>query len=320
MYGKIYKLTYSNQNYCNNLEVTSVKKGQILGMRSQVFGIIVSILCVGIIIGSFFDFDISLTLSNKTAIGKFYETYGNMLAFLMYPVAVACLYVGFKGKGEKYRFLSISSLIAGGFWAVNNLNGKYSKYTRSLLGYTPGDAGSFLPLACNFIIWIAVSCLVIFVITKLLDESQADKLIAIGAVILVAALLSDAVNEWLKVVGCRPRYRYLVTLEDPTSEYKAWWQMIPYLTDESNFRSWPSGHMTDATIFFTLPMFGDVLKKRSTKTKYWLFGFAVIWILLMSYNRIHMQAHFLSDVCFGILLTYVIYAFIYKAVFSVVDE
>lgn len=297
-----------------------MKKSQILGMRSQVFWIIVSVLCVGIIVGTFLDFDISVTLSNKTAIGKFFETYGNMLAFLMYPVAAACLYVGFKNKGEKYRFLSISSLIAGGFWAVYNLNGKYGKYIRSLLGYTPGDAGSFLPLALNYIIWIAVSCLVIVVITKLLDESQADKLIAIGAVILIAALLGEAVNEWLKAVGCRPRYRYLVTLENPASEYKAWWQMIPYLAEESNFRSWPSGHMTDATIFLTLPMFGEVLKKRTSKTKYWLFGFAVIWILVMSYNRIHMQAHFLSDVCFGILLTYFIYAFIYKAVFSVVKD
>ena len=98
--------------------MASVKKSQILGMRSQVFWIIVSVLCVGIIVGTFLDFDISVTLSNKTAIGKFFETYGNMLAFLMYPVAAACLYVGFKNKGEKYRFLSISSLIAGGFWAV----------------------------------------------------------------------------------------------------------------------------------------------------------------------------------------------------------
>ena len=297
-----------------------MKKDVILGVRSQFFWIICAVLVVGIIVGSFFDYQISVALSNTTAIGKFYETYGNMLAFLMHPVAAACLYVGFKGKGEKYRILSNCSLIVAGFWAVNNLNGKYSKYIRPLLGYNPGEAGSFLPLALNFIIWIAVTCLVIFIVTKLLDESQADKIIAIGAVILIAYILADNVNEWLKVVGCRPRYRYLIKLEDPFSEYKAWWQMIPYLTDESNFRSWPSGHMTDATIMFTLPMFGDVLKKRTSNTKYWLFGFAVIWVLVMSYNRIHMNAHFLTDVCFGTLLTYIIYAFIYKAVFSVVDE
>ena len=297
-----------------------MKKGKVLGVRSQFFWIICAILGAGIIVGTFLDYNVSVALSNTTTIGKFFETYGNTLAFLMYPVAVGCLYVGFKGKGEKYKFLSICSLIVGGYWSVNSLNTKYGKYIRSLLGYNPGEAGSFWPLALNYIIWIAVSYLVIFVVTKLLDESQADKIIAIGAIIIIAIIISDAVNEWLKVVGCRPRYRYLIKLEDPISEYKAWWQMIPYLTDESNFRSWPSGHMTDAAIMFTLPMFGDVLKKRTSNTKYWLFGFAVIWILVMSYNRIHMNAHFLSDVCFGTLLTYVIYAFIYKAVFSVVKE
>ena len=34
-------------------------------------------------------------------------------------------------------------------------------------------------------------------------------------------------------------------------------------------------------------------------------------------NRIHMNAHFLTDVCFGVLITYCLYAITYKLVFSV---
>ena len=38
------------------------------------------------------------------------------------------------------------------------------------------------------------------------------------------------------------------------------------------------------------------------------FGFACAFVLLYGYNRNHMTNHFLSDVCFGTLITYLIYA------------
>ena len=40
----------------------------------------------------------------------------------------------------------------------------------------------------------------------------------------------------------------------------------------------------------------------------------------MGYNRIHMNAHFLTDVCFGVLITYCLYALTYKLVFSVFEK
>ena len=62
---------------------------------------------------------------------------------------------------------------------------------------------------------------------------------------------------------------YLITLEEPMSEYRNWWQKIPNLAGSNdNFKSWPSGNMTN---------------------------------------------HFLSDVCFGTLITYFIYSFISMA-------
>ncbi|MBR3239325.1 MAG: phosphatase PAP2 family protein, partial [Oscillospiraceae bacterium] len=38
-----------------------------------------------------------------------------------------------------------------------------------------------------------------------------------------------------------------------------------------------------------------------------LFAFAVVWLVVLGYNRIHMNAHFLTDVCFGVLITYCLY-------------
>ncbi len=96
--------------------------------------------------------------------------------------------------------------------------------------------------------------------------------------------------------------------------------MTPYLKDESAFRSWPSGHMTKATIMLTLPMLADVVKRRKAYLRNLLFAFAVVWIVVLGYNRIHMNAHFLTDVCFGVLITYCLYALAYKFAFSVFDE
>ncbi len=75
--------------------------------------------------------------------------------------------------------------------------------------------------------------------------------------------------------------------------------------------------MTKGTVMLTLPMLADVLKCKKAHLRYQLFAFAVIWISVLGYNRIHMNAHFLSDVCFGVLITYCLYALTYRLVFSI---
>ena len=135
-----------------------------------------------------------------------------------------------------------------------------------------------------------------------------------GAAILVAGILSDHVNLWLKQVASRPRYKYLITLEDAKSEFRSWWQMIPNLAGSNdNFKSWPSGNMTIASMMFSLPMLADVLKKRSYRKNMICFVIALIFVVIYGYNRIHMTNHFLSDVCFGTIITYLIFVLISTA-------
>ena len=43
------------------------------------------------------------------------------------------------------------------------------------------------------------------------------------------------------------------------------------------------------------------------------FVLACVYIIIGGYNRIHMTNHFLSDVCFGTLITYLIFAVICSA-------
>ena len=289
-------------------------------MPVHVFYIICSVLVIGIIIGSVYDYQISVALSKTTGIGDFYQHYGNIISALLYPAAGMCLFKGLRKKGSRFYTMAWGALGFSLFWTLYTFHDTSGKYLRSAYGYVPGQSGSFLPLVLSYLTWIALACLTACLAYLILDDKNADMLLAVGSVILLAGFFSELINTDLKIIGCRPRYKYLLTLDDPASEYRNWWEMIPYLKDDSFFRSWPSGHMTKATIMLTLPMLAGVVKCKKAYLKNLLFAFAIVWIVVFGYNRIHMNAHFLTDVCFGVLITYCVYALTYKLVFSVFEK
>ena len=284
----------------NRKTVMAVPKGCFLA--------VVAVCVIGIAIGSFCDFGINEALANKTNVGAFFATYGSYFSYCLYPAAGACLFVGLREKGKRYHMLAWTLLIVGFFMAVYYSNSYNGKAVRALLGYKAGETSAALSIL-SWLFWVVLYAWVPFFMVKLLDRADPDKLIAVGASILVAGIVADNVNLWLKQVGSRPRYKYLITLDDPISEFRNWWQMIPNLAGgDDNFKSWPSGNMTIASMMFSLPMLTDLFRNRSEKKNLIAFGIACAFVLLYGYNRIHMTNHFLSDVCFGTLITYLIYA------------
>ena len=142
-----------------------------------------------------------------------------------------------------------------------------------------------------------------FAVARLLDDSDPVRLILVGAALLIVCIMADSSMQWLKQVGSRPRYKYLLTLEDPVSEFRNWYQMIPNLAGTNdNYMSWPSGHMSIVSALFALPVLTDCMKNRSSRKNMISFVLVYIFILVCGYNRIHMTNHFLSDVCFGVLI------------------
>ena len=285
-----------------------MKKQRILGMPIICFiGVIVFCL-VGIIIGSFKDFDISTILANKTELGTWFANYGGYFSYCLYPVAGLCIFKGLKIKGKKWNKLVWGLLILSYFIAVYYCNSYFGKSVRSSFGYEPGVTTPFKSVY-SYLIWVILFAWIPPLMNKILDNKNANLLIATGAVILIAGITSDWINLWLKQVASRPRFKYLLTLDNPQTEFRNWWQMIPNLAGSNDLlKSWPSGNMTIATMMFSLPLLANVLKKKSEVLRWILFVFAFIWVVIYGYNRIHMTAHFLSDVCFGTLITYIIYA------------
>lgn len=297
-----------------------MKKKTVMAVPGSCFFAVIAVCVIGIIVGSVCDYDISAALANKTDLGAFFATYGSYFSYCLYPAAGACLFVGLRKKGERFRMLAWAMLILGWFMAVYYSNSYNGKTVRALFGYAAGESSALLSVL-SWLFWAVLYAWVPFVMVRLLDDKNPDKLIAVGAAILVAGIAADNVNLWLKQAASRPRYKYLITLDDPMSEFRQWWQMVPNLAGSNdNYKSWPSGNMTIAAMMFALPMLADATKKRSGGRTLRCFFAACVFVLIYGYNRIHMTNHFLTDVCFGTLITYLIYAVISTAFLRSVKE
>ena len=289
--------------------------GKMLGVSEKCFYTVVLACAIGILLGSFFDFQINEGLANVTKLGAFFAAYGCYFSYCLYPAAGMCLYKGLKKKGLSMAGTVL--LIIGWFLAVYYTNTYSGGKLRDLLfHYKAGESSPWL----SVLSWLIIAALYVWpmiLCNKIMDEKDADRLIAVGAAILIAGVVSDNVNLWLKQLASRPRYKYLITLDDPRSAFRTWWQMIPNLAaSDDSFKSWPSGNMTIAAMMFSLPILADVTKKRSECKNFRCFIFACVFVLLYGYNRIHMTNHFLTDVCFGTLITYLIHAVVSKALLS----
>ena len=179
-----------------------MNKKTVMAMPLVSFWAVVAVCVLGIVLGSFWDFDINVALANKTDIGAFFATYGSYFSYCLYPAAGACLFVGLKKQGKQYRMLAWTLLLVGWFLAVYYSNSYNGKNVRALFGYVAGESDPLLSVL-SWLFWAVLYAWVPFVTAKLLDDKAAAKLIAIGAAILVAGIVADNVNlgsnRWVPV-------------------------------------------------------------------------------------------------------------------------
>ena len=193
-----------------------MKKKKIMAVPTVCFWSVIATCFLGIIVGSFYDFGISEAIANKTELGAFFATYGSYFSYCLYPAAGSCLFVGLKKKGDRYRVLAYTLLALSLFMAVYYSNSYNGKNVRQLFGYSAGQSSPILSVV-SWGFWVVLYSWIPFVMIRLLDDRNPDRLIAVGAAILIAGITADNVNSWLKQVASRPRYKYLITLDNPIS-------------------------------------------------------------------------------------------------------
>lgn len=147
---------------------------------------------------------------------------------------------------------------------------------------------------------------------KFIKKQNISILLKFALIIICVAAVSNLITQFSKgIVFGRMRFIAMNFVED-FSYYTPWYMLNGTGLKESltflglpadAFKSFPSGHTTAAGITFTLiclPLLFEKLKKY--KLFFWIAPF--IYVVIVGLARVIAGAHFLSDVLFAILITF----------------
>ena len=161
--------------------------------------------------------------------------------------------------------------------------------------------GHYIAIA---IISIILAFLIRFVLEHI-DRKKLEKVFKPALFTVFAIVAAIAVLEIIKITFGRVRFRDLVAAGD-LDAYTPWY--IPRWFSGS--KSFPSGHVGNATVLMMLPLwFGENASKRKKTAAYTV---VIIWIFVMAISRIFAGAHFLTDVIFGFMLGMIIVNVVYR--------
>ena len=185
------------------------------------------------------------------------------------------------------KFYKISSYLFGGVFLI-------------LLSYM----SAFLPSHyINMPSWLTIVIAVIYlvlavILVKKIPESHYPKLRKLAWIAVLTLLTETLLINLVKFGWSRVRYRDLL---ESTEAFSTWF--IPHgFSGNSEFTSFPSGHVANASVILFITLLPSVYLKLS-KYKNALTIISFVWIGLIMISRIMMGAHFLSDTIVGMWFT-----------------
>ncbi len=263
------------------------------------------ILIVGLILGSFFDLQINQALFSPTNVfGLIVSSFGMIpgygtLSFLGGLLA----YITWKNTNFKTWLKVLFFACSAAMFGVSIYF--LGKDVFSVNGFENAKL-----YWLGFVIMGVLMCPVFyfgFWIGKKNTNPNMWIIILIMAAVIFVALVPGV--TLFKSIMHRPRYRILV--HDGYVEFHNWWERLSDYKDKlamhpewkEEFKSFPSGHagatMCGMIWLTVLPL----VDKRLMKYQTLMFYIAFSWGLVVMFARSLVGAHFLSDTCFGALLT-----------------
>ena len=256
---------------------------------------------IGIVLGSFFDFNISKAIANPN--NGFALTVSAILPTIGFA-GVAVMgggFIAFIVKGKYHIALKILFGVlaacclgvaiyypAGEYFGVNG----FYKATHEWVGYLI----VLLPEAAAMVGG--------YFLFKDFENKNLWIVFCVIIVLLLIALLG--IIPAIKDNMHRPRYRFLLSTNFDVS-FHNWWEpcknykdlIALYDTHKDNFKSFPSGHTAEVSILFVVTTLFPLASKKLEKYQLPAFIISGGLVLLVALARILAGAHFLSDVSFG---------------------
>ena len=281
------------------------------------FLIIIALLVIGFVLGSFFDLQIDKAIFVKD------NSFGLIMAsFGVYPCYAGLAFIGggLMSTTIKRKELPLwGKIICFVLSAVAYVMAIYlcGKEWPSENGYNVPQL-AWLSYLIAGIVFAGVYVLAFFVCKKG-DIKQMWRILLVMVVIFTVALLPA--GYVIKLIIHRPRYRYLV--RTGATPFYNWWENCSnyknvisdyegvgiegFPITKEDFKSFPSGHsgtgMIMAMFLAYAPVFFNKLKGKETL----LFYIGVAFGFLMMFSRMLVGAHFLTDTCMGSLIVMVVF-------------
>ena len=286
-------------------------------VKKRHFFIIMGVVIVGFVFGSFFDLQINQALFHKH---NFFGLF--MASFAVYPCYAGLAFIGggLLATTMKRKDLPLVARIFS--YALAGLAYLMSVYLcgREWPSVNGFDMPQIAPLsyALAAVILGGVSVGAFFVCRK----GEANNLwpaLLVMAVIFALALLPAGFV--IKLIIHRPRFRLF--MEDPEIPFCNWWESFKeykeflsshadkvydnFTLTKEEFKSFPSGHSGTAAIMMMFLPYASMFFKKLKGKETLLFYIGFAWTLLMGFSRMLVGAHYLSDVCMGALIVTVVY-------------
>lgn len=271
-----------------------------------------AVFLAAFVVGSFYDYQLS------DALFQDHNTFGLIISVI--------------GTVPGY---GVAAFIAGGFFSIFLLKKDYKTLYRVLLcvaavgtfGVSIYFTGRefFGPNGFN---WIGVSSFWGFFIAfpidagiaylgyRMTSKSKNDNLWLLYIIIAVTmSIVLLGGTSLFKIIFHRPRFRSIIQFEAEGLSFYEWWTpckdykglMESFNLTSEEFKSFPSGHASSSAIFMMVVPFITCIDTKYKKLVLPLFYCGFVWTLLVSFTRILVGAHFLSDVGFGALLSVIFF-------------
>ena len=162
----------------------------------------------------------------------------------------------------------------------------------------------------GYLIALSIACgcgFLGYYLTKKSENKYLWLIYLIAAIAIFMALVPGV--TLIKVIFHRPRYRTLSLYSD--IDFYPWYKrcadykdfMAQYNLTSEEFKSFPSGHAGASSVFMIGVSLLPLINKKFEKITLPLFYVGFAYALFVSFTRILVGAHFLSDVSMGGLLT-----------------
>ena len=282
--------------------------------KRWIFIPVAGLFILGLLLGSFLDLQINQAIFDR------YNGFGLfMAAFGETPVYAFMSTIGFgyvflcKGFKKWWQRLILITLGVAALAITTYFQGKHifdinAYYTEEmglkLLGFGIGLLIGLLGALAGYFLFKHATV-------------NAKQLLFILAFLTLVIGVSIGINQLTKSFMSRPRYRFLEEY-GCLENFKNWWDMSGRevrktyvetyaLVTKEEFKSFPSGHMTNTmsliAIMAMLPVICDKIKIKQEI----MLAIGLGWNLVLAFSRMLVGAHFLSDVSMGSLLTVIIF-------------